>query len=335
MAKTALVVSGGGSKGAFAVGALQYINQHVQALDTFDLYCGTSTGSLIVPFAACGELALLEKLYTTLRQDDLVKLGAIANLVTGISLHDATPLKNQIDTLLTQAHYDLLQTKNASLFLATVCLQTERLVYWSTRAVAATTHYDVERVQNVTDLRRAMLASCCQPVFMQPVEVRKGVVPVRQYVDGGVREATPLQAAIDQGAEVIYAITLAPQQTPADNTTKTSAIQILERTIDLFSEDVGENDYRVAQLYEQGNRYLQAIRATLLAQGVSQTAINKALAQTANPFAGTAVTKIHEIRPQTKLVEGGAGGLTFQPAAMKSMLQKGFAQAKAYFSVIT
>ncbi|UOQ68335.1 patatin-like phospholipase family protein [Hymenobacter volaticus] len=334
MAKTALVVSGGGSKGAFAVGALQYINQHVQALTSFDLYCGTSTGSLIVPLAACGEIALLEKMYTTLRQDELVKLGAIGNLVTGISLHDATPLKNQIDTVLTQARYDLLQTKAVRLFLATVCLQTERLVYWSTQAAAATPHYDVERVQNVNDLRRAMLASCCQPVFMQPVEVRKGAVPVRQYVDGGVREATPLQAAIDQGAETIYAITLNPEQTPADNTTKTSAIQVLERTIDLFSEDVGANDYRVAQLYERGNRYVQAIRATLLARGVSQTVINEALASSANPFTGTAVTKIHEIRPKAKLTEGGPGGLTFQPAAMQTMLQKGFEQAKAYFSAI-
>ncbi|OUJ74845.1 patatin-like phospholipase family protein [Hymenobacter crusticola] len=332
MAKTALVISGGGSKGAFAVGALQYIQQHVQPLESFALYCGTSTGSLIAPLAACGELALLERLYTTLKQDDLVKLGGIANLVTGISVHDATPLKKQIDTLLTQAHYERLRT--IPVFLATVCLQTERLVYWSTQPVASTTHYDVEQIQNVTDLRRAMLASCCQPVFMQPVEVRPGAVPIRQYVDGGVREATPLQAAVDHGAETIIAITLNPQQTPADSTQKTKAIQVLERTVDLFSEDVGANDYRLAELYEQGNQYLQAVRHTLLARGVAPTIVEQALAQPSNPFAHTAVTKIHDIRPQARLDEGGPGGLTFQPAAMQAMLRKGYAQAEAYFRAL-
>ncbi|WP_324672152.1 patatin-like phospholipase family protein [Hymenobacter sp. GOD-10R] len=330
MAKTALVISGGGSKGAFAVGVLQYIQQHVQPLTSFTLYGGTSTGSLIAPLAACGELALLERLYTTLRQQDLVKLGGIANLVTGISVHDATPLKQQLDTVITPAHYERLRA--IPIFLATVCLQTQRLVYWSTQTVASTAHYDVEQIRSVTDLRRAMLASCCQPVLLQPVEVRPGAVPIRQYVDGGVREATPLQAVVDQGAETIIAITLNPYQTPADNTPKTKAIQVLERTIDLFSEDVGANDYRVAELYAQGNQYLQAIRRALLARGVAAGIIEQALAQPSNPFAGTAVTTIHEIRPQTKLEEGGPGGLTFQPAAMQGMLRKGYAQAEAYFT---
>ena len=101
MAKTALVISGGGSKGAFAVGALRYIHDHVRAADQFDVYCGTSTGALIVPLAACGELALLEQQYSSLRQNDLVKLGVATNLVLGVSLHDATPLRDKITELLT------------------------------------------------------------------------------------------------------------------------------------------------------------------------------------------------------------------------------------------
>ncbi|MCK5797226.1 MAG: patatin-like phospholipase family protein, partial [Deltaproteobacteria bacterium] len=42
--RTALVVSGGGSKGAFAVGAIEVLRE--RGTD-FDLICGTSTGSLI------------------------------------------------------------------------------------------------------------------------------------------------------------------------------------------------------------------------------------------------------------------------------------------------
>jgi NTE family protein len=335
MAKTALVISGGGSKGAFAVGVLKYIHERVRPIDQFDVYCGTSTGSLIVPLAMCGELELLENQYTTLRQNDLLILGSAANLALAVSLHDATPLKNKITELLTDARYARIQAAAAPLFLATVCLQTEQLVYWATKASAkSSASYDVEMLANATDLRRAMLASACQPVFMQPVEVRAGAQPVRQYVDGGVREPTPLQAAIDQGAETIIAITLAPQQLPSDNTKLTQAFQILQRTLDLYGEDVGANDYLLARLYQQGNAYMQAVRGQLLAQGVAPAVVQAAFGRSANPFAGTAVTTIHEIRPQTKLVEGGPGGLTFDPVAMRGMLDKGFARAQAYFAAL-
>ncbi len=335
MAKTALVVSGGGSKGAFAVGALKYIHEQVRPVDQFDIYCGTSTGSLIAPLALAGEITLLEEQYTTLTQNDILVLGSAANLALAVSLHDATPLKNKINELLTDARCQRIQGAAASLFLATVCLQTEELVYWATKPpAAASAHYRVEAIATATDLRRAMLASACQPVFMQPVEVRAGAVPVRQYADGGVREATPLQAAVDQGAETIIAITMSPRQTPADDTKLTQAFQILQRTLDLFGEDVGSNDYRLARIYQQGNAYLRAVRRELLAQGVAPAAVNAAFGQPTSPFEGTAVTTIHEIRPLAKLVEGGPGGLIFDPAAMRGMLAKGFAQAKAYFEAL-
>lgn len=332
--KTALVISGGGSKGAFAVGVLRYIQEHVRPVDQFDLYCGTSTGALIVPLAACGELALLEQQYTSLRQNDLVKLGVATNLVLGVSLHDATPLRDKIAELLTQDRYDRLRAARARVFLATVCLQTEQLVYWATQPAAASRSYEVMPIESITDLRRAMFASACQPVLMQPVKVRPGAQPVRQYVDGGVREPTPLQAAIDNGAETIIAITLGPRQQPADSPEFTKAVPILERTLDLFSEDVGANDYRLARLYEQGNTYLRAVRQLLADRGVASATIDGAFAQGGNPFAGTAVTTIHEIRPQAKLDEGGPGGLTFDPVAMQGMMAKGQAQAKAYFEAL-
>lgn len=329
--KTALVISGGGSKGAFAVGVLSYIQQHIRPVDQFDIYCGTSTGALIVPLAALGELALLKTIYTTTQQTDVLIKGGILDLARSVSLHDATPLKRLIERNLTDSHYDRLRASGRSVFLATICLQTERLVYFATKPAAGTDAYDVDLITNATDLRRAMLASSCQPVFMQPVELRPGAVPVRQYVDGGIRELTPLQAAIDNGAETIIAITNSPAQTPDDNRLIDKATAMLERTIDLFSEDVSDNDYRIANVYRQTNTYLQRVRAELLAQGVSPAVADRALGQPGNPAAGTAVTTLIEIRPETKLTEGGPGGLTFIPAAMQQMFDKGvLAAGKAF-----
>ncbi len=332
MAKTALVISGGGSKGAFAVGALLYIHEHVRPVDQFDVYCGTSTGALIVPLAAIGELALLKQIYTTTKQADVLTMGGVLNLLNRVSLHDATPLKRLIEANMTDARFSRLKASGKPVFLATVCLQTERLVYFSLRPGANTSAYDVVHMQTLTDLQRVMLASSCQPVFMQPVEWRPGASPVRQYVDGGIRELTPLQAAIDNGAETIIAITNSPARTPEDNQLITRATAMLERTIDLFSEDVGTNDYRLAIVYQQTNTYLNAVRAKLLAQGVSPTLVNSAFAQGNSPVAGTPVRQLIAIRPELKLTEGGPGGLTFDPAAMQQMFQKGVQAAKAVFT---
>ncbi|WP_247233434.1 patatin-like phospholipase family protein [Telluribacter sp. SYSU D00476] len=329
MAKTALVVSGGGSRGAFAVGALEYIQNHVRPVDQFDIYCGTSTGSLIVPLAACGELQLLRRLYTTTRQNDVLILGGITNLARSISLHDAQPLKRLIDRTVTDAHFAQIQRRGVSVFITTVSLQTERLVYWATQPLRVGGDYDVESISSANLLRGAMLASSCQPVFMQPVEIRG-----QQYVDGGVREVTPLQAAIDAGADTIISITLTPETLPPQPAPLTKASQILERTIDMFSEDVGQNDYRLARLYQRGNQYLQAIRNRLLASGVPAGVVDNALAQAGNPFTNTAVTTIHEIRPQRMLEGGGPGGLLFDPAAMELMRQRGFAEARAFFEAL-
>ena len=54
----ALVISGGGSKGAYADGVAQYLIQ--EAGNNYDMFLGTSTGSLLVPHLAAGKI---DKLY--------------------------------------------------------------------------------------------------------------------------------------------------------------------------------------------------------------------------------------------------------------------------------
>ena len=64
--KKALVISGGGSKGAFAGGVAQYLMQNKNK--KYDLFIGTSTGSLMVSHLALGMLSELKELYTNVNQ---------------------------------------------------------------------------------------------------------------------------------------------------------------------------------------------------------------------------------------------------------------------------
>ena len=65
----ALVISGGGSKGAFAGGVAEYLikKQH----RSYDLFIGTSTGSLLISHLALGKTAELKKLYTSVNQKSI------------------------------------------------------------------------------------------------------------------------------------------------------------------------------------------------------------------------------------------------------------------------
>ncbi|MEY3040204.1 MAG: hypothetical protein RLZZ593_1346, partial [Bacteroidota bacterium] len=64
----ALVISGGGSKGAFAGGVAQYLIQEQGR--SYDLLVGTSTGSLLLPHLALGQIDKLHHIYTNIQQSD-------------------------------------------------------------------------------------------------------------------------------------------------------------------------------------------------------------------------------------------------------------------------
>jgi predicted patatin/cPLA2 family phospholipase len=62
----ALVISGGGSKGAFAGGVAQYLIQ--EQGKKYDLFLGTSTGSLLIPHLAGGNIDRVYDIYTNVNQ---------------------------------------------------------------------------------------------------------------------------------------------------------------------------------------------------------------------------------------------------------------------------
>lgn len=69
----ALVISGGGSKGAFAGGVAQYLIE--QEGRSYDMYLGTSTGSLLVPHLAVHDLGKLYDIYTNVSQKHIFSIN--------------------------------------------------------------------------------------------------------------------------------------------------------------------------------------------------------------------------------------------------------------------
>lgn len=69
----ALIISGGGSKGAFAGGIAEYLIN--DCCHQYDLFVGCSTGSLLLPHLANGNIEKIKNIYTTVTQEDIFNIN--------------------------------------------------------------------------------------------------------------------------------------------------------------------------------------------------------------------------------------------------------------------
>ncbi len=172
-----------------------------------------------------------------------------------------------------------------------------------------------------------MLASASEPIFMNPIQVGRGVPgaadPDYQYVDGGVVEYIGLQMTIDAGATEIFAILLSPEKSNKVNPIFTNLLDILGETVDILTSEVGKNDIAIADQYAAALKYIAEVKSQILADGVSQASIDKYFTlPNANIFQNKEGIKIFKIRSKEPL-GGGPGGLTFNPTEMKGMVTIG------------
>ena len=76
----ALVISGGGSKGAFAGGVAEAL---IGQGSVYDIYLGTSTGGLLVPFLATGAIQKIKTIYTQALQSQIFSNNPFRQSQTG------------------------------------------------------------------------------------------------------------------------------------------------------------------------------------------------------------------------------------------------------------
>lgn len=332
--KKALVVSGGGSRGAFAVGVIKYLSQTF-ALE-YDVFVGTSTGSLVVPLAALGKLDALQDLYTSTNTSDIIIKDNLGNRLSENSIFRVTPLWERIKSIYTDDFYEELMQSGKEIYINTTCLQSEELVVFTNAASPKESkYYRTKKIINGDHFRKAVLASACQPVFMTPVMVNLNVPgeenPGFQFVDGGVREYAGVEMAINAGAEEIFTILLASTNPGINKEEFKTIFPILSQTMDIFITDVGDNDLIIPHQYNQALKYIDAVKKKMQSEGISLDDIKHYFntEEIDNPFENKVPLLIHIIQPDSPL-GGGPGGLDFIPAEMKGMLAKGEMTAENY-----
>lgn len=251
--KRALVVSGGGAKGAFAVGAIEILKDHFGL--EFDMVTGTSTGSLIAPFVAAGEHLRLIQLYGGLTTGDFLKIdkNVALSLFFDDAIFDVSPFRGTLKTEVTEAiAAKVFDPAAPRIIIATTALQSGDLWHFHTFASDKFVKggHQAAAIRDRAHLLQVMEASSNQPVFMTPVRLKTSVDQsdddVEQFVDGGVRSYAPIRVAIENGATEIYAILLSPEKAKPVTKQYKAAYRILGRTFNLFMENVGHGDVLAA-----------------------------------------------------------------------------------------
>ncbi len=270
MSKLAWVFSGGGAKGAFGAGVFQRILHHYPNLD-WRIVTGTSTGSLIAPFAALAatdrsKVDTLVSLYGNIRKKDVFKsnlklfklIAAIVDLPEG--LVNLKPLRKLLHREL-DVELAALNASAIDLVVPAVNLQKAALVLCTQERnrQAIADWYGNQQLGSLMalefwpfeELIEAMLASSAVPLGTEPI--RRGDF---QYVDGGVFDKAPLREALALGASEALVVMMSPTRpSPKDKRFK-NFVEVGLRAVDLLQDEVLRGDIdnlRLAQsLHRKG-----------------------------------------------------------------------------------
>ena len=212
--KKALVISGGGSKGAFAGGVAQYLMQAKQ--NKYDLFLGTSTGSLMVSHLALGKIDALKTLYTNVNQDSIFSNNPFyIKKVKGekiITIRHANTLWNFLNgrkTFGESKNLRKLIKRNITkeMFLE-ISESTKEVIVTVSNLTANPVEYKSLKDCTYYDFVDWIWASCNYVPFMSLLEKNK-----QQYADGGFGCLVPIREAILRGATEVDAIILETEVT--------------------------------------------------------------------------------------------------------------------------
>lgn len=205
----ALVISGGGSKGAFAGGVAQYLLQEKKY--QYDLLLGTSTGSLLIPHLALGKIDKIHSIYTNVNMDkifdvnpfvvrhkdglDTVSINhfhVITQFLRGRrTFGESHRLRDYIRKNFTRSEFNTLKASKTNIVVTVTNLSKNEVEYKCIR------DFDYDEFCDW------IWISCNYIPFMSLVNKNEC-----DYGDGGFSSLVPIREAINRGATEIDVIIL-------------------------------------------------------------------------------------------------------------------------------
>lgn len=245
----ALVISGGGSKGAFAGGIAEYLIR--DCCTSYDLFVGCSTGSLLLPHLALGKIEKIKNIYTSVNQD------TIFNICPFKIKKSAKGFETKIN------HFNTLRTflKKAATFGESENLRTlikNSITVDEFNALSESSKNIIFTVSNLTDDKTEFkqLSECTHDEFCDWAWASCNFTPFmslfhkdgKQYADGGFGSFIPILCAIENGATDIDVIILENEEAILSNKPITNPFSLLLRTFRFMNNQNISKDLIIGKL---------------------------------------------------------------------------------------
>jgi NTE family protein len=250
----ALIISGGGSKGAFAGGVAQYLIQNNE--NKYDLFIGTSTGSLLIPHLALGNLDKLYSIYTNVNMNQIFDINPFV------------VKKKQGNNFVTINHFNVIRQllKGKRTFGESRKLQQfikSNLTHSEFEHLKALPTDIVVTVTNITknEAEYKSIKDCTYAEFCDWIWISSNYIPFMsivkkqscEYGDGGFSSLVPIREAVLRGATEIDVIIL---ETEVNLTKTTLGKNPFSLMIDLFLftlDQLGKHDVSIGKLYAKSH----------------------------------------------------------------------------------
>lgn len=245
----ALVISGGGSKGAFGGGIVEYLLTE-KGIE-YDIFVGTSTGSLLVPHFAIENLEGIRNTYCNVRQSDIYNISpfVIRKGETGTftKINHWNIIKMFLKGKKTFGeHKNLLKTIRRTFSEEMF----EKLKGSQKKVIVSVANLSLNIVEykyasdfNYKDFTEWMWTSTSFVPFMGIVE-KDGY----EYADGGFGSQIPIEEAINAGATEVDVIVLNPKYNMPVKSETHNAFDVLLKAMDFMHNRISRNDLYIGHL---------------------------------------------------------------------------------------
>ena len=244
----AMVISGGGSKGAFAGGVAQYLIEEMG--NSYDLFLGTSTGSLLISHFALNNSPKIKKVYTSVDQSSIFSnkpflitrkhgqdqisinhFNVLLNFLKGKkTFGESENLKKLILNTVTPEEFEQLKASKKEIVVTVSNISLNEVEYKSIH------DYSYE------DFCEWIWISCNYAPFMSLVQ-KNGC----EYADGGLGSMVPIEEAIKRGATEIDAIILQTEVTYFNRLPSKNVFSLITNLFSFMLDRIERQNIRIGK----------------------------------------------------------------------------------------
>jgi predicted patatin/cPLA2 family phospholipase len=245
----ALVISGGGSKGAFAGGVAQYLIE--QMGHEYDIFVGTSTGSLLISHLALNKIEKIKDIYSSVNQQsifnsnpflirkkhgiDAISINhwnVIKNFLRGKkTFGESENLRNLIRNSITPEEFNTLKQSKKDVVVTVSNLSLNQVEYKSINDFTYDDYCDW-----------VWISSNYTP-FMSLV--RKNSY---EYADGGLGSLVPIEEALRRGATEVDVVVLHTEVNYYNRMPSRNPFELITTMINFVLDRIENQNIRVGKL---------------------------------------------------------------------------------------